>query len=194
MATFVRLSFLSCIIGLFTLTVSLPPGLAADDENLTASLIGIRNIYVNVKPIDNPIVTEAGIDESLIKELAEKQLRKAGIQLLSQEEYNRYKMTLRYPLALLEVRLTVHEIDGMDAAIADLRIRAEIISDFRIPSAPHLRLGLNLEILTVGQTTLPISLNRPSQICGTSGRANREVISARTLSADDGESFPTPGC
>jgi hypothetical protein len=123
MTTFVRLSFLSCIIVLFIPAVLVPLGFAADNENLTASLVGIRNIYVSVRPIDNPIVTEAGIDENLIKELAEKQLRKAGIRLLSQEEYNRYKMTLRYPLALLELRLTVHEIEGMDAAIADLRVR-----------------------------------------------------------------------
>jgi hypothetical protein len=32
-------------------------------------------------------------------------------------------MTLQYPLAVLEVRLTVQEIKGMDAAIAHLRVR-----------------------------------------------------------------------
>ena len=63
----------------------------------------------------------------------------------------------------------------------ELRARAEITSAFRIPSAPQLRPGLNREILNVGRATPPISLNRPGQICGTSGRANREVISARTL-------------
>ncbi len=55
--------------------------------------------------------------------MVERQLRKAGVQLLSQEGYDRYKMTLRYPLATLELRLTVHEIEGMDAAIAELRVR-----------------------------------------------------------------------
>jgi hypothetical protein len=123
MTTLVRFSLLSCIIILFLLTVSLPPSFAAENENLTVSLSLIKRIYVSVKPISNPIVAEAGIDESLIKEMAERQLRKAGIQLLSQEEYDRYKMTLRYPLALLELRLTVHEITGMDAAIAELRVR-----------------------------------------------------------------------
>ena len=102
---------------------SLPLGFAAENENLTASLNRIREIYVNVKSIDNPIVIEAGIDENLIKDMAERQLRKAGIRLLSQEEYNRYKMTLSYPLARLELRLTVHEIPGMDAAIAEFRTR-----------------------------------------------------------------------
>jgi len=123
MTTLGRLSLLPFIIVLFTLAVSNSPGLAADYENFTVALNGIKKLYVNVKPIDNPIVTEAGIDESQIKELAEQQLRKAGIQLLSQEEYNRYKMTLNYPLALLEMRLTVREIEGMDAAIADLTVR-----------------------------------------------------------------------
>jgi len=123
MANFVRFNLLVCIIVLFTLTVSFPSGFAAENENLTVSLALIKHIYVDVKPIDNPIVIEAGIDENLIKDLAERQLRKAGIQLLSQEEYNRYKMTLRYPLARLELRLTVHEIEGMDAAIAEFRVR-----------------------------------------------------------------------
>jgi hypothetical protein len=103
MTTLIRFSLLSCIIILFLLTVSLPPGFAAENENLTVSLSLIKRIYVSVKPISNPIVAEAGIDESLIKEMAERQLRKAGIQLLSQEEYDRYKMTLNYPLALLEL-------------------------------------------------------------------------------------------
>ena len=123
MTTSVRLSLLSCIIGLFIPAVLVAPGFGADNENLTVSLNLIREIYVSVRPIDNPIVIDAGIDERLIKEMAERQLRKAGIQLLSQEEYNRYKMTLRYPLARLELRLTVHEIEGMDAAIAEFRVR-----------------------------------------------------------------------
>jgi hypothetical protein len=123
MTTSVRLSLLWCIIILFILIVSLPSGFAAANENLTVSLNRIREIYVNVKPIDNPIVIDAGIDENLIKDLAERQLRKAGIKLLTQEEYNRYKMTLSYPLARLELRLTVHEIVGMDAVIAELRTR-----------------------------------------------------------------------
>ena len=62
-----------------------------------------------------------------------------------------------------------------------LRVRARITSAFRIPAAPQLRPGLNRKILSVGQATLPILLNRPDQICGTSGRAKQEVIFARTL-------------
>jgi hypothetical protein len=123
MTTFERLGLLACIIVLFILALSLPPCFAASNENLTVSLVQIKHIYVSVKPIDNPIVMDAGIDEDLIKNLAEKQLRKAGIQLLNQEEYSRYKETLRYPLAVLELRLTVHEIKGMDAAFAELRTR-----------------------------------------------------------------------
>ncbi len=62
-----------------------------------------------------------------------------------------------------------------------LRVRAEITSAFRIPSAPHLRLELNREILNVARATPRILLNPSNQICGTSGRAKREVIFARTL-------------
>ena len=61
------------------------------------------------------------------------------------------------------------------------RSRARITSVFRIPSARHLRLGLNLEILNVARATPAISLNRPTQICGPPGRAIPEVIPARAL-------------
>ena len=118
MTTFERLNLLSCIILLFG-AGSISPAIAAYQENPTVALIGIKTIYVDVTPIDNPLVLEAGIDEDLIKDFAERQLREAGIQLLSLEEYNRFKMTLRYPLARLELRLTVHKVRGIDAAIAE---------------------------------------------------------------------------
>lgn len=118
-----RRRFFLYIILFISLAGSHIPAFAADNGNLTASLNGIKNIYVSVRPIENPIVIEAGMDESQLKILAEQQLRKAGIPLLSQEEYDRYKMTLNYPLANLEIRVTVHELEGMDAAAADLTVR-----------------------------------------------------------------------
>ena len=123
MTSFGRFKLWSPTILIFILTLLNPPGSAAISENITTSLELIREIYVDVKPIQNPIVQDAGIDESLIKDLAEKQLRKAGIKLLNREQYDRFKMTLSYPLARLELRLTVHMIPGMDAAIAELRTR-----------------------------------------------------------------------
>lgn len=123
MTTFLRLRLLQYIIILFITAVSYGPGLSAEYENFTASLNLIKEIYVDVKPIDNPIVTDAGINEDLIKVSAERQLRRAGIKLLNKDRYNQYKMTLNYPLARLEIRLTVHEIEGMDAVIAEIRTR-----------------------------------------------------------------------
>ena len=123
MPTYRRLALLPCIVMLFTLAGSNLPAFAVDNENLTVSLNGIKKIYVSVRPIENPIVIQAGLDENQMKALAERQLRKAGVELLSTEEYNRYKMTLNYPLANLEIRVTVHEVEEMDAAIADLTVR-----------------------------------------------------------------------
>ncbi len=118
-----RLRFLFCIILLISLAGHEAPVLAAYYESPTAVLNGIKEIYVSVKPIENPSVIEAGMDEGQIKALVEQQLRKAGISLLSQEEYDRYKMTLRYPLANLEIRVTFHELEGMETAVIDLNIR-----------------------------------------------------------------------
>jgi hypothetical protein len=123
MTRFGHFKLLSPIILIFIVTLLAPSDSAARYENITTSLQLIREIYVDVKPIQNPIVQDAGIDESFIRDLAEKQLRKAGIKLLNREQYDRYKMTLSYPLARLEVRLTVHEIEGMDAAFVEIRTR-----------------------------------------------------------------------
>ena len=62
MTTFVRLSLLSCIIGLFIPAALVAPGFGADNENLTVSLNRIREIYVRVRPIYNPIVIDDVID------------------------------------------------------------------------------------------------------------------------------------
>ena len=122
-----HLSLLLCFLPLAILVVNLagPQArvLAAHYEAPTATLNGIKTIYVSVKPIENPGALGAGMDENQIKALVEQQLRKAGISLLSQEEYDRYKMTLRYPLANLEIRVTVHELEGIDDAVVDLSVR-----------------------------------------------------------------------
>jgi hypothetical protein len=119
----VRLRFLFCIIPLISLAGHQTPVLAAHYEGPAAVLNGIKEIYVSVKPIENPSVIEAGMDEGQIKAMVERQLRKAGISLLSREEYDRYKMTLRYPLANLEIRVTFHELEGMETAVIDLNVR-----------------------------------------------------------------------
>jgi hypothetical protein len=118
-----RLSLLLFIIPLISLAGPQAPVLAEHYESPTATLNGIQTIYVSVTPIENPGAVEAGMDENLIKALVEQQLRQAGISLLSQEDYDRYKMTLKYPLATLEIRVTVHELEGMDDAVVDLSVR-----------------------------------------------------------------------
>jgi hypothetical protein len=153
----VRLSLLFCIIPLISLAGPQAPVLAAHYESPTAVLNGIKEIYVSVKPIGNPGVLEAGMDESQIKAMVEQQLRKAGISLLSQEEYDRYKMTLRYPLANLEIRVTVHELEGMDTAVLDLSVRLmqvallgrKAIVQFNAPSweSREIGLGKNLDFI-----------------------------------------------
>ena len=123
----VRVSLLLWIIPLISLVISLAgpqaPLLAAYYQSPTAVLNGIQTIYVSVKPIENPGVLEAGMDENHIKALVEQQLREAGISLLSQENYDRYKMTLKYPLANLEIRVTVHKLEGMNDDVVNLSVR-----------------------------------------------------------------------
>ena len=123
----VRLGLLLGFIPLISLVISLAgpqtPVLAAHSESPKAVLNGIKAVYVSVKPIENPGALGEGMDETQIKALVEQQLRKAGISLLSQEEYDRYKMTLRSPIANLEIRITVHELEAMDDAVVDLSVR-----------------------------------------------------------------------
>ena len=116
-----------CLIPLVGLVISLAGPQeqvsAAHYENVMATLNGIQTIYVSVKPIENPGAVGTDSDEGQIKASVEQQLRKAGISLLSQEDYDRYKMTLKYPLANLEIKVTAHELEGMDDAVVDLSVR-----------------------------------------------------------------------
>ena len=96
---------------------------AAHYENAMAVLNGIQTIYVSVKPIENPGVVGTDSDEGQIKASVEQQLRKAGISVLPQEEYDRYKMTLKYPLANLEIGITAHKLEGMNDAVVVVSVR-----------------------------------------------------------------------
>ncbi|MFN2332951.1 MAG: VOC family protein [Wenzhouxiangellaceae bacterium] len=72
--------------------------------------------------------------------------------------------------------------EGDSTFSLSLRVRATITSHFRIPLARRLRLLLGREILNVGPATPAVSLGRRNHIQRTTGRANWEVIVARTLS------------
>ena len=119
----VRFRLLLYTILLASLVGPQAPVLAAHYEAPTATLNGIQTIYVSVKPIENPDALGAGMDENKIKEVVEQQLRKAGISLLSEEEYDRYRMTLKYPLANLEIGVIIQELEDMDSAVVDVGVQ-----------------------------------------------------------------------
>ena len=123
----VRHDLLFCFIPLISLVISLaaPQAQVSAEhyESPAAVLNGIKEIHVSVKPIENPLVIEAGMDENHVKALVEQQLRKSGISLLSEEEYDRYKMTLSSPLANLDIRVTVKELEDLDSAVVDVSVR-----------------------------------------------------------------------
>ncbi len=95
-------------------------------------------------------------------------------RVISEDRHTLGDRTQRHSLHL------IHNSCSASGPIS-LRVRARITPAFRIPSAQRLRLGLNQKILNVGKATPPTFLNRPSQICSTSGRAKPEIILARTL-------------
>jgi hypothetical protein len=95
--------------------------MAADD----AMFRGLKSIYVNVNAID-PKTKEKGITASKLRKDTEQQLKKAGIDVLSDEEFNRFKISLKYPLARLTLSVSMEEILADDTAFDVSHITVEV--------------------------------------------------------------------
>lgn len=99
---------LSVIILLISVNLS-SLSFAIDGEYSHAVFSGLKSVYVQVDPI-NPKTEQKGIASAQLRKDTEQQLKKAGIKVLSEEEYNRLKISATYPLARLDLSVTIDEI------------------------------------------------------------------------------------
>ncbi|MBW2614590.1 MAG: hypothetical protein JRD02_00225 [Deltaproteobacteria bacterium] len=114
-----------CVVGIITLLALIMPDhlvFSQDDERTRTTLAGLKSIYLLIEPVD-PEVEEKGLTTRQLRSDAEKKLRKAGIKLLSEEEYDRFKSVRSYPLARLEVITDVQEIKDTDLRVYNIIVQ-----------------------------------------------------------------------
>lgn len=83
---------------------------ARDGQPFGPVLGGLKSVYVQVEPV-SPKTQQKGITASQLRRDMERQLSKAGIKLLSEREFNNYRLTGSYPLARLDISVTIDELD-----------------------------------------------------------------------------------
>jgi hypothetical protein len=77
---------LVCMI-LFPMTLS-SPAVAQDYELPLKTLDGLKGVYVSIEPLD-PEIKGAGLTENQLKMDVERKLRKAGIKVLTKQEWSK---------------------------------------------------------------------------------------------------------
>ena len=92
-----------------------------DSEPGSLTLEGIKNIYVRVAM--DPEIETKGLGADQLKKDTEQQLRAAGIKILTEGDFSRLKGSVRYPLAGLDVIITLIEIQEMELDIYDIEVK-----------------------------------------------------------------------
>jgi len=112
------------VLGIMALLISVnmrSVSLAADGQPFGPILGGLKGVYLQVEPL-SPETQGKGIDPAQISRDTERQLTKAGITLLSERQFNNFRLTGSYPLARLEIDINIDEIE-----VADTRLNVNLI-------------------------------------------------------------------
>jgi len=96
---------------------------AADRVDATDTLAGVKAVYVQIQPIASNLGNDRGLMRRL-KRNTENQLRKAGIELLSEKAYSRLSRTEQYPLARLFIALSIYNTGRMDEKMYSIAVQA----------------------------------------------------------------------
>ena len=117
-----RISFILVVVMLFTLVKFNSYTFAIDDEAVSASLGGLKSIYIAEPSLDSKVKYE-GLSTDRLKKNTEKQLKKAGIKTLSEKEFDRLKRSERYPLGRLDMVITIGEITSVDLKVYNIVVQ-----------------------------------------------------------------------
>lgn len=76
---------------------------------------GLKSVYVDA-PLLDPEVEEGGMNSRQLKKDLERRLKSAGIQVLSDDAYNRFKFSKGYPMARLNISISYGKMtsEGLD--------------------------------------------------------------------------------
>jgi hypothetical protein len=94
---------------------------AVDGQPFGPILGGLKSVYVQVEPL-SPETKGKGIAAAQIRRDTERQLTKGGIKLLSEREFNNFRLSGSYPLARLEIAINIDEIE-----VGDTRLNVNFI-------------------------------------------------------------------
>jgi hypothetical protein len=97
---------------------------AVDGQPSGPILGGLKSVYVQVEPV-SPETQQKGLAAAQLRRDTERQLSKAGIKLLSEREFNNFRLTGSYPLARLDVSVT---IDQLDVAGTSLNVNVIVVT------------------------------------------------------------------
>jgi hypothetical protein len=89
---------------------------AVDGQPFGPILGGLKSVYVQVEPL-SPETQQKGLAAAQLRKDTERQLSKAGIKLLSEREFNNFRLTGSYPLARLDVSVTIDQLDVADTSL-----------------------------------------------------------------------------
>jgi len=119
-----RIKFFLGILFFFTMALNLnSPVLAIEDEVTLRVLDGLQKVFVNIAPV-SPIIEERGVTGERLKADMEQQLQDAGIEMLSEKEFNRLRRSQNYPLCRLE--LFAHAVEVQDKGVMIFNIVLQV--------------------------------------------------------------------
>jgi hypothetical protein len=99
-------------LGLAALLVSLnmTSSLAVDGQPFGPILGGLKGVYLQVEVVASTTEMK-GISTAQLRRKIERQLTKAGITLLSERQFNNFRLTGSYPLARLDIGVSADEVE-----------------------------------------------------------------------------------
>ena len=116
MKVYQRSTFALGIVALLIFLNESSVSFAANGQPFGPILGGLKGVYLLVEPL-SPQTTEKGIVAAQLRRDTERQLKKAGIKLLSEREFNNFRLTGRYPLTRLDISVIIDQIEIADTTL-----------------------------------------------------------------------------
>jgi len=107
--------FLGMAVFLISVHIS-SPSFAVDGQPFGPILGGLKGIYLQVEPV-NAQTEQKGMSADQLRKDTERQLSKAGIKFLSEREFNNFSLTGSYPLARLDISVSMDEVQVGDLTL-----------------------------------------------------------------------------
>ena len=107
------------VVGAVALLISINTSsvsFAVNGQPFGPILGGLKSVYLQIEPL-GPGTQEKGVTAAQLHRDTERQLRKAGIKLLSEKQYGNFRLTGSYPLARLDVSVTIDELQIADTSL-----------------------------------------------------------------------------